>query len=139
MDMNTIAAIVGAIVGVASLLLAFYQHLASRRRKATEETKIRGLLLRLRLSYDQLRAVHEALELLIRRSKDSDTTTRELRYLARAIRAPIVAMMLGMRSEQDRLKSWTFGAVEGVPVDEPSPPPVLPSDGADSDRSHSND
>ncbi len=132
MDISAVTGTVGAAVGVASFAFAVYQHMKVRHRKEREETKIRGLQLRLRLSYDQLRAVHEGLELLIKRSKDSDTTARELRYLARTIRAPIVATLLGMHSEQERLKSWTFGATEDVPIDEPSPPPALP--GGDEDR-----
>jgi hypothetical protein len=110
MDWNLGLGIGGLIVGLVSLIFSAFQHYRSIKNEEIETTKRDGVSARLDSAFQGLRAVHENLEALVRRSKEEGVSARELRYLARATRAQTVATLNTLHSAGERLRSWQYGS-----------------------------
>jgi hypothetical protein len=108
-DFSTIVGVGGLLVGAVSLLFSVRQYYESKRKFSVEQEKLFSLRARLQSAYEIGRSAHENLEMLIARSKDETVTSRELRYLARAVRAPVVATLRSLSSAEQRLRSWKWG------------------------------
>ncbi|MFS8097013.1 hypothetical protein LFM09_07705 [Lentzea alba] len=97
---QTIVAIVAAVIAAGSLGVAILQYLLAKQKAKTDSQRLAELAERLRTAVTAARAGVEATDLIVQRTKQSDTTMAEIRNIARVTRGSLTLLRDQLQVEE---------------------------------------